>query len=121
MCLYAAFIADEGKDDHRLVVALLGVSPMPAMTVNKHKEGATGGGSISAEAAEPQYAAEFNAKHMTHHFNTILSTYNHSIESLLIGFLVDNTSVNKLCAKDNDIKHLPCHNHVHALDIGETN
>ena len=65
------------------------------------------------------HSANLNADHMTHHFEKLLSKYNHSIKSFIIAFLADNASVNKAMANKNDVPHLPCHNHLTAIDIGE--
>ena len=127
ICIYVAFIADEGKENdedcegHRLIVALLGVSPTTAIQgyIELEDEDELVDADGEVDESDPKFSASFDAKHMSHHFNTILEGYGHSIESFLIAMLADNTNVNKRCAKDNDIPHLPCLNHTHALDIGE--
>ncbi len=74
---------------------------------------------MDVDGSSTVHSANFNVDHMTHHFETILLTYNHSMKSFMLTLLADNTNVNKACANKSGVPQVPCHNHLHGLNIGK--
>eukprot|EP00986_Skeletonema_menzelii_P018329 scaffold26626_cov178-Skeletonema_menzelii.AAC.7 len=119
MALYVSYILNEGKgkeEGERLEINLLACSPMPATA---EEEELIPSGDDDDDDDEPHYAAKFDADTMRNFIQNVLQQYGHTIDSLLIAFLADNTEVNRKLARDADLPHIPCLNHTVALDVGE--
>jgi hypothetical protein len=133
VALYASFIEGEGseveKTTHRII--LLGVSPM--LEIKDKKDAATANMNENEEGEDDEsigatddeecnqlatYSYKFDAEHHLHHFESILKAYSQNIK-LFVAFISDNASVNRKTARLAGVPHLPCHNHTHALDVGE--
>lgn len=117
VAVYVSYILNEGKGKdggERVEINLLACSPMPATPEEEEL--------IESDDPEedPHFAAKFDAETMRNHIQNVLSVYGHTIASLLVAFLADNTAVNLKMAKDANLPHLPCMNHTVALDVSKS-
>ena len=105
---------------------MLGIKDEKDAATANANENENGNNDDSTNAADDEecnqlatYSYKFNAEHHLHHFDFILKVYSQNIKEIFVAFLSDNAFVNCKTARLAGVPHLPCHNHTHALDVGE--